>query len=344
MAESSTPEAPPATQNRWAVVVATGLLVALGALGVFLYYLVLHFGLIPTSDAEYARLALVVGLGIVGVVVVGRIVFTISRRFAGKRHAGLITSVYRVVAYTVLALVVLYALGVNSYALLAGGTFAGLVIGLASQTALSNFVAGVVLLMSRPFEPGDRITLSTAQFSLLMPAYPPKFYSQDLLVPGFTGTVQDVGLMYTIIRLDEGPEASFPNSIVILGAVISHTVSERWVRVKYEVPHTVDPTLLFERLRQAVAADDWVVGKRSVRVQINQATQTSYVISVDALCAGNHEEAPRSAMYVRILRTVAGLLPPATPSPGPSPSTLSPQGPPPGPPPAMGEVTPGSHL
>jgi len=191
--------------NRWAFVVATGLLVALGVAGAFLYYVVERFGLLPSGDAEYARAALVLGLGILGVVVIGRIVFRISSRLSSKRHAGLVSDVYRIIAYTVVALIALYALGVNGYALLAGGTFAGLVIGLASQTALSNFVAGVVLLLARPFGPGDRITLTTSQFNVLLPVYPPKFYSQDMLVPGFTGTVQDVGLMYTVLRLDEGP-------------------------------------------------------------------------------------------------------------------------------------------
>ena len=341
MAENPSAEA--RAPRRYAVVLATGLLVALGLVGTVLYYLVLRYGLIPTSDSGYARLALVVGLGVLGVVVVGRIVFSITQRYAGQRHAGLITDAYRIVAYTVLALVVLYALGVNGYALLAGGTFAGLVIGLASQTALSNLVAGVVLLVSRPFEPGDRITLTTAQYNLLMPVYPPKFYSQDFLVPGFTGTVQDIGLMYTVIRLDEGPVASFPNSIVILGAVISHNVAERWVRVKYEIPASVDPTRALEQVRQAVAADDWVVGKRSVKVFVNQATQSSYLISVDALCTGNHEEAPRSALYVRIMRAVSSLAGPGPAAGGSVPVTSSPQSTPPGPPPVLGGVDPAGH-
>jgi small conductance mechanosensitive channel len=293
--------------NRWAVVFVTTLLVALGLLGTLLYYLVLHYALIPTDDAGYARLALVVTLGVIGVVVIGRVVFTVTRRYAGKRHAGLITDAYRIVAYTVLALVVLYELGVNGYALLAGGTFAGLVIGLASQTALSNFVAGVVLLVSRPFEPGDRLTFSTWQYGLLMPAYPPRFYSDDMLIPGFTGTVQDIGLMYTQLRLDQGPKVVFPNSIVIQGAIVSHSTSERWVRVKYEVPPSVEPRTLLPIVRDAVAKDDWVVGKKSVKVYVNAATMASYVISVDALCAGNMEEPPRSALYLRIRDAVASL-------------------------------------
>jgi small conductance mechanosensitive channel len=322
---AETPSAQPDRPNRWAFAIATGLLVLLAVAGVVLYDLVLHYGWIPTGDSSYARVALVLGLGIIAVVIIGRIVFGLARRIAGNRHAGLITDVYRIVAFVVLALAVLYALGVNGYALLAGGTFAGLVIGLASQTALSNFVAGVVLLIARPFEPGDRVTITTSQFNVLLPVYPPKFYSQDLLVPGFTGTVRDIGVMYTLLELDEGPMASFPNSIVILGAVIGHNARDRWVRVKYEIPHAVNPALALERIRDAVAEDDWVLGKDSVKVYINQATQASYVISVDALCRGNMEEPPRSALYVRIMRTVASLTSPQSAPAGPEPPNPPPQ-------------------
>jgi small conductance mechanosensitive channel len=316
----------------WAVAKATGLIVLLIVAGSVLYYLLGHYAVLPTTDFGYLRILLIIGLGFLAVVLVGRIIHGVVRRFAGLRHAGLIIDFYRIIAYSVLALVALYALGINGYALLAGGTFAGLVIGLASQTALSNFVAGVVLLLARPFEPGDRLTLTTWQYSVLMPSYPPKFYSEDLLIPGFTGTVQDIGLMYTEIRTDQGPKILFPNSIVIQGALVSHNHSERWVRVKFEVPPAIDPSVLLPAVREAVALDDWVVGKQSVNVYVNAGNLASYIISVDALCAGNMEEPPRSALYIRI-REVVSSLTPATPvraAPGAS-SSPAPAPPPPGP-------------
>jgi small conductance mechanosensitive channel len=330
--------------NRGAFALALSWILALGIAGAALYYLVLRFHLLPAGTEVYARAGLALAFGILGVVIVGRIIFRISRRFTSPRHAGLITDVYRIAAYAILALVVLYALGVNGYALLAGGTFAGLVIGLAGQTALANVVAGVMLLLARPFVAGDRLTLSSAQFSFLLPSYPPKFYSQDLLIPGFTGVVQDVGLMYTVLRMDEGTTVSLPNSLVILGAVVSHNLHERWVRVKYEVPPSVDPVLALRRVHDAVVADDWVVGKRSVKVLVNQATLTSYVISVDALCAGNMEEPPRSALYLRIMAAISTL---AVPGPGlGGQPPLSPTTPtaPPGPTPGSGTANPGPHL
>jgi small conductance mechanosensitive channel len=338
------PAAPARDANRWAFALAVLWLLALGCVGVVIYYLIGRAGLIPPGDAEFVRAGLILLLGILGVVVVGRVVFRLAHRFAGRRRASLITDVYRIVAYALLAALVLFGLGVSGYALLAGGTFAGLVIGLASQTALANFVAGVVLLMARPFEPGDRLTLTTSQYNVLLPVYPPKFFSQDLLVPGFTGTVQDVGLMYTVLRLDDGPTASFPNSVVILGAVISHNLSERWVRVKYELPNSVDPTTAIDAIREAVRADDWVVGKRSVRVLINQATLTSFVISVDALCSGNLEEPPRSALFLRILGAVAPLLPPRAPASGTGTAPPAPPSPAQGPPVGPAVTPPGGRL
>jgi small conductance mechanosensitive channel len=325
------PEPKEKADTGWSTAVAFGLVVLLAVTGAVLYLVVSRYALLPTTDFGYLRILLIVGLGFLAVVLVGRIVHAVTQRFSGKRHAGLIDDIYRIVAYSVLALVVLYALGVNGYALLAGGTFAGLVIGLASQTALSNLVAGMVLLMARPFEPGDRLTFTTAQYSMLLPSYPPKFYSDELLIPGFTGTIQDIGLMYTELRLDHGSSVMFPNSVVIQGAVISHNLSERWVRVKYEVPPTVDPSVLLPAVRDAVARDEWVVGKKSVKVYVNTGTLASYVISVDALCAGNLEEPPRSALYIRIRGVVLSLSPPAAAPAGNASPVSTPQSPPPPP-------------
>jgi small-conductance mechanosensitive channel len=139
--------------------------------------------------------------------------------------------------------------------------------------------------------------------------------------------------------MDEGTTVSLPNSLVILGALISHDLHERWVRVKYEVPTTVDPELAIARIRDAVVADEWVVGKRTVKVYVNQATQSSYVISVDALCSGALEEPPRSALYIRMMAVVAGLAragAAAPTRPPADPSTPAPPGP--GPPPTPGSA------
>jgi small conductance mechanosensitive channel len=301
--------------SRGAAILAALIVVGLLVAGAALYYFVASTHYVPPSFDLVVRIVLVAAIGLLAVVAVGQVLFVAVARWAGTKHAGLIHSAYRLVAYVTLAIAILYAAGVNGYALLAGGTFAGLVLGLAAQSALGNFVAGIVLLIARPFEPGDRITVVSQSYSFLLPSYPPKFFSQDLLMPGFTGVVQDIGLAFTTVGLDEGPAVLLPNSSVIGAAIVTHTVSERWVRVKYEIPPTLPPEVLLPRLKELVEKSEWVVRPEAARVTVHAATMTSYIVAVDAMCRGSFEEPPRSDLYVAMMRLVRDLAPPAPPSP-----------------------------
>ncbi len=287
-------------------------------LGVFLYLAIERLQLVPLTYDLELKFALVAVLGYLAVRFVGGVVGTAARRWAGPRRGLLLVSVYRLVAYTVLALALLVVVGVNSIALLTGGTFAGLVLGLAAQTVISNVMAGIFLLFVRPFEPGDRITMTTWQYGLIAPMYPPKFYSQDTLIPGYTGTVSDIGIAYTSMELDDGTTFRLPNSVLIGAGIISHELSRRWVRLKYEVPSTIDPEQLLPRLARTVRGNRWVCDPTSVRVMVNQATMTSYIIAVDALCRGNQEEPPRSELLMMTMRLVREL---ASTSPVRAPAT-----------------------
>jgi small conductance mechanosensitive channel len=307
LTEPPVPESTERPSPAGTLALTVGTVIAMVALGVAAYYLVESLHVVPVSYAIWLRVAVVAAIGYLVVVVVGRILLAAAQRWTGAKHAGLIHSAYRLVAYILLALAVLYAAGVNGYALLAGGTFAGLVIGLASQTALANFVSGIVLLVARPFDPGDRITVVSSQYSFLMPSYPPKFFSQDLLMPGFTGVVQDIGLVFTLLVLDEGPTVTLPNSVVIGAAIVGHSLPERWVRVKYEVPPSVPPEDLLPRLTKVVQNNNWVIRPELVRAYVNQATLASYIVSIDAMCRGNLEEPPRSAIYLDAMRVVREL-------------------------------------
>ena len=90
----------------------------------------------------------------------------------------------RLVIY--LAAVIVYAhvvpeLSRVGTALLAGASVASVVIGLAAQGTLGNLVAGVALLLYRPFSAGDRVRISTPDGVL-------------------TAVVIDLTLGYTILK------------------------------------------------------------------------------------------------------------------------------------------------
>jgi small conductance mechanosensitive channel len=294
---------------RTAVASAAALLIGLIAIGIIGYYALIIFREFPVSYALLLRVVLTLALGLAAVLVIQRILLGLLTRYASARRAGLLLAAYRIVAYGFLTVVVLVVAGVNSLAILAGGTFAGLVLGLAGQVALSNVIAGITLLAVRPIHPGERVTLISWQYGLLMPAYPPKFFSQDFVFPGYTGVVVDLGLVYSVIQLDEGVTMRVPNSILIQAAILSHEVTDRWVRVKYEVPLAIDPPTLIARLEKTLPDNEWVVRPEKLRVQVNQATMNSYVISVDALCRGSQEDPPRSSLLIQVMKVVKELTP-----------------------------------
>jgi small-conductance mechanosensitive channel len=121
-------------------------------------------------------------------------------RASGTAGAGLYVLV-SVIGYILVLLGVLQVLDVHLGSLLVGGAVTGVVLGIAAQQSLGNFFAGLVLLFSRPFVPGDRI----------------KIHSGALGGP-FEGVITGSGLVYTTILTAEG-SINLPNS-GLLGSAI----------------------------------------------------------------------------------------------------------------------------
>ncbi|PSN84813.1 hypothetical protein B9Q03_12855 [Candidatus Marsarchaeota G2 archaeon OSP_D] len=182
----------------------------------------------------------------------------------------------------------------------------GLVIGLAGQQVFSNVLAGLLLLLSRPFEVGDRITVTTWQYGAILPSYPPKYFSDDLLYLGFTGVIKDISLNYTLIKTDQGPLVKIPNNILIQAAFIVHGVDKRWVKTRYEVSKPIDIDHLLDVAREVVRKNEWVVDPEGARITIQNVTPTSIVLAIDALCKGELEDPPRSSLLYELERAISG--------------------------------------
>ena len=63
----------------------------------------------------------------------------------------------------VAALAVLENFGIPVAGLLAGAGVAGLAVSLAAQSTLSSLIAGITLVIERPFRIGDYVTLGTLE-------------------------------------------------------------------------------------------------------------------------------------------------------------------------------------
>jgi small-conductance mechanosensitive channel len=101
------------------------------------------------------------------IAVIGGALLALLSRWAGKAvgkrwsqdRGKLIRKVVLYLGWFVLILVVLNQLGFRLTAVLGAAGIAGIAIGLAAQTSLSNVISGVFLLAEKPFKSGDMIQI-----------------------------------------------------------------------------------------------------------------------------------------------------------------------------------------
>src|SRR5256885_3269384 len=111
--------------------------------------------------------------------------------------------VNRIVFLTALVIGVIAAFSVlfGSPALVFGGFgFLALAFSLAFQDILKNFIAGIFMLLERPFRLGDEIT-----------------------VDDHTGIVENIEMRATTLRTNEGEQVITPNSLIYTGTIINRT-------------------------------------------------------------------------------------------------------------------------
>ncbi len=272
--------------------------------GLILYYFLNVFVPLPVSVLVAMEVALAAVLGYLAISLLARALRRLTTRTFGAGPGAMVSVVFRLLGYIGLSFLVLALLGVSGTALLAGGTFAGLVIGLAGTTVLSNVFGGVLLIIARPFEVGDRVTITTWQYGLVVPTLPGKFISDDRFIPGYTGVVDDLSLTYTNLVLDDGPLMKIPNNVMVQAAVLKHA-TPRWVRTRYEVPGHPDPEALIQAVEAAVRKNAWIVDPYRVQVLLQAITPTSTILAVDALCKSAFEDPPRSSILIDVAQAAS---------------------------------------
>ena len=186
------------------------------------------------------------------VLVVGGLISYLLERYlfrmapsAGGRTSSL-RFVVRLILLLVVVLSVLAAFGVGLSSVVFGGAFFTVIIGLAGQTMFGNLIAGIGLVIFRPFDVGNHVTFVAWQYPMLMPSYP-----HDALKPGYSGVVTDINLMYTSIRSDQGLPMMIPNGILIQAMIENHSRSDgRRIRFRFDLPLVTPAEPVIDTIRQ----------------------------------------------------------------------------------------------
>jgi len=127
----------------------------------------------------------------------------------------------KVARFGILAFGLLLALdriGLNIAPLLAGAGVMGLALSLAAKDTLSNLIAGVLLILDRPFQIGDRIELWNSPAET-----------------GSWGDVIEIGLRATKIRNPDNLVVVVPNNEIMRRDIINYTMSGPHIRLRIPI-------------------------------------------------------------------------------------------------------------
>lgn len=139
---------------------------------------------------------------------VARVISNTIKRLMKKGNADeiLATFVGNILYFALLVIVIIAALdqlGVNTSSILAIFAAAGLAVGLALKDSLSNFAAGVMLVMFKPFKAGDLIEAA-----------------------GSTGVVEQLRIFSTVMRTGDNREITVPNSQIFGGTIVNFSARD----------------------------------------------------------------------------------------------------------------------
>jgi len=195
-------------------------------------------------------------VAIVLTVVVARLVRSMVeralRRGRAERHVVVVVATLAYYAAFALGLLVSLSLGGVNLGVLVGSLgLATVALGFALQDIVSNFTAGIVLLLEHPFTEGDHIAIAEAE-----------------------GEVEEIRVRATRLRAPDGQLVLVPNKLLFTQVLTNSTATmRRRVEVLLEVPYGQDAARATEILLEVAAGLEGVSDDPEPRLLTQQLGQ-----------------------------------------------------------------------
>ncbi|MEM3177844.1 MAG: mechanosensitive ion channel family protein [Candidatus Micrarchaeaceae archaeon] len=248
------------------------------------------------------ELIVVIAFGATIIEVLGKSVFLYITSSGIKAEASPIRKLIRAIGYITLFFVALSVIGVNVTAALISAGFLGVVLGLAAQSTLGNLFAGLAIILAKPLEPGDYITFVTWQYGVLPPTFP-----HDKLLPGFSGTVDEVGLIYTKMIGEDNTPIYIPNSIINQALILNHReAKKRTVKLTFDVSKKVKLEILEKRISELLSRKGL---EKFSKISLEYVGDTSYRVSlyISAGWSAHEESEMRGEILKEVYKVIAML-------------------------------------
>ncbi|ANF17167.1 mechanosensitive ion channel protein MscS [Buchnera aphidicola (Schlechtendalia chinensis)] len=180
--------------------------------------------------------------------------------------SGFLSALAKYIVITFFLIASLGCIGVQTTSVIAILGAAGMAVGLALQGSLSNFAAGVLLVILRPLRIGEYVNLEN-----------------------ISGTVLNIHIFYTTLRTLDGKIVVMPNGKIISGNIINHS-REKTRRNEFiiSVAHNSDIDLVIKVLKNVLEKDKRVIKNKDIVVGLSELTPSS--LNFIVRCWSNTDE------------------------------------------------------
>jgi small conductance mechanosensitive channel len=166
------------------------------------------------------------------------------------------TFVSNLVYWTVMIFVIIAAIsqiGVQTTSLIAVMGAAGLAVGLALQGSLSNFAAGVLIVMFRPYRVGDFVEAA-----------------------GIAGVVEQVQILTTILKTGDNKRIIVPNSQIMGSIITNYSANDkRRIDMVFGVSYSDDLDKVRANLEELIAADERILKDPAPVIAVSELADSS---------------------------------------------------------------------
>jgi small conductance mechanosensitive channel len=214
--------------------------------------------LLQTKGLDFGiNVALAIAIFYVGKLVINMIVRgmrkVMQRQEIDKTLETFVCNLVRMVLLVIVIIAAIGQLGIETTSFIAIFGAAGLAVGLALQGSLSNFAAGVLIVMFRPYRVGDFIEAA-----------------------GISGVVEQVQILTTVLKTGDNKQIIVPNGQIMDSIITNYSANDkRRVDMVIGVSYDDDIDKVRATLEELVAAEERILEDPACTIAVSALADSS---------------------------------------------------------------------
>jgi small conductance mechanosensitive channel len=215
-------------------------------------------GVIQTKGVEFGlNVAIAIAIFYVGKMVINLVVRglrkVMRRQEVDKTLETFVCNLVRMVLLVIVIIAAIGQIGIETTSFIAIFGAAGLAVGLALQGSLSNFAAGVLIVLFRPYRVGDFIEAA-----------------------GISGVVEQVQILTTVLKTGDNKQIIVPNGQIMDSIITNYSANDtRRVDMVVGVSYDDDLDKVRDTIKELIAAEDRILDEPACTIAVSALADSS---------------------------------------------------------------------